>query len=92
MERAQGEVGERFNTKDMGRLEVDPRHADHEEPAARTITLDQELYVTKALEKYGLAQCKVADTPEVVGQRTRSPAISSSGLLIGSATWRSLAR
>ena len=34
---------------------------------ARTITLDQELYVTKALEKYGLQQCKAAPTPEVVG-------------------------
>ena len=25
---------------------------------ARTVTLDQELYITKALEKYGLAECK----------------------------------
>jgi len=36
---------------------------------ARIITLDQELYVTKALEKYGLAECKVAPTPEVVQSR-----------------------
>jgi hypothetical protein len=34
---------------------------------ARTITLDQELYVTKALQKFGLAECKVASTPEAVG-------------------------
>jgi hypothetical protein len=34
---------------------------------AGTITLDQELYVTKALEKYGLTECKVASTPEAVG-------------------------
>jgi transposase InsO family protein len=34
---------------------------------ARTITLDQELYITKALEKYGLQQCRVVSTPEVVG-------------------------
>lgn len=34
---------------------------------ARTITLDQELYVTKALEKYGLQQCRVVSTPEAVG-------------------------
>jgi hypothetical protein len=34
---------------------------------ARTITLDQELYITKALEKYGLQQCRVVSTPEAVG-------------------------
>jgi hypothetical protein len=34
---------------------------------ARTITLDQELYVTKALERYGLQQCRVVSTPEMVG-------------------------
>ena len=34
---------------------------------ARTITLDQELYVTKALEKFGLEQCRVVSTPEMVG-------------------------
>jgi hypothetical protein len=33
----------------------------------RTITLDQELYITKALEKFGLAQCKIVSTPEAVG-------------------------
>ena len=34
---------------------------------ARTITLDQELYVSKALEKFGLQQCRVVSTPEAVG-------------------------
>lgn len=34
---------------------------------ARTIRLDQELYVTKALEKFGLEQCRVVNTPEAVG-------------------------
>ena len=34
---------------------------------ARTITLDQELYVTKALEKFGLQQCRVVNSPEIVG-------------------------
>jgi hypothetical protein len=34
---------------------------------ARTITLDQELYVTKALEKFGFEQCRPVSTPEVVG-------------------------
>jgi hypothetical protein len=31
--------------------------------AEKTITLDQELYITKALEKFGLAQCRPARTP-----------------------------
>jgi hypothetical protein len=34
---------------------------------ARTITLDQELYITKGLEKFGLEQCRVVSTPEAVG-------------------------
>ena len=35
---------------------------------ARTITLTQALYWTKALEKYNLTQCRVAETPdELVG-------------------------
>ena len=34
---------------------------------ARTITLDQELYVTSALERYGLQQCRTVSTPEAVG-------------------------
>jgi transposase InsO family protein len=34
---------------------------------ARTITLSQELYVTKALEKFGLQECRVVSTPEAVG-------------------------
>lgn len=34
---------------------------------ARTITLDQELYITKGLEKFGLEQCRVVSAPEAVG-------------------------
>ena len=34
---------------------------------AHTIKLDQELYVTKALERFGLAECKVAQSPEQPG-------------------------
>jgi hypothetical protein len=37
---------------------------------ARTITLSQELYVTKALEKFGLEQCRVVSSPEAVGAAT----------------------
>jgi len=34
---------------------------------ARTITLDQHLYVSKALERFGMQQCRVVNTPEAVG-------------------------
>jgi Reverse transcriptase (RNA-dependent DNA polymerase) len=34
---------------------------------ARTITLSQELYITKALERYGLQECRIVATPEAVG-------------------------
>jgi transposase InsO family protein len=33
----------------------------------RTITLDQELYVSTALDRYGLQQCRPVSTPEAVG-------------------------
>jgi hypothetical protein len=37
---------------------------------ARTIKLDQELYITKALERFGLSNCKVAASPEHPGADT----------------------
>ena len=55
---------------------------------ARTITLDQELYVTKALEKFGLQQCRVASSPEAVGAaHDANPELDAPAN--GSATWRS---
>ena len=38
-----------------------------------TIKLDQELYITKALEKYGLGECRPAATPEAVGSAQGEP-------------------
>ena len=58
---------ERFQTKDMGPSKWILGMRILRNRVARTITLDQELYVTKALEKYGLAECKVAETPEAIG-------------------------
>ena len=63
---------ERFQTKDMGASTWILGMRIIRDRAARTITLDQELYVTKALEKYGLAQCKVADSQPVRRSCTRS--------------------
>jgi hypothetical protein len=34
---------------------------------ARTITVDQEQYITRALERYGMQQCKPVSTPEALG-------------------------
>ena len=43
---------------------------------ARTITLDQELYVTKALERYGMQECKPVSTPEVVASSSSSSSVA----------------
>jgi transposase InsO family protein len=58
---------QRFNTKDMGPSTWILGMRITRNRKARTITLDQELYVTKALQRYGLQACKVASTPEAVG-------------------------
>ena len=63
----------RFNTKDMGESTWILGMRIQRDRKLRTITLSQELYVTKALEKYGLAECKVVDTPEVVGLANSEP-------------------
>jgi transposase InsO family protein len=42
---------------------------------ARTINLDQELYITKALERFGLQQCRTVSTPEAVGAATEMSAV-----------------
>jgi hypothetical protein len=57
----------RFNTKDMGPSTWILGMRITRNRKARTITLDQELYVTKALQRYGMQACKVASTPEAVG-------------------------
>jgi len=53
----------RFETKVLGDSRWMLGMRITRDPATRTIQLDQELYVTKALERYGLAQCKHARTP-----------------------------
>ena len=57
----------RFNTKDMGESKWILGMRITRDRVSRTIKLDQELYVTKALEKYGYEECKTVDTPEAVG-------------------------
>jgi transposase InsO family protein len=57
----------RFNTKDMGASTWILGMRITRNRRARTITLDQELYVTKALERYGMRECKPVSTPETPG-------------------------
>ena len=53
----------RFNITDLGESKFMLGMRITRDRAARTITLDQELYVTKALEKFGLALCAPTRTP-----------------------------
>jgi len=57
------QLKERFDVKDLGESKWMLGMRITRDRAKRTIKLDQELYVTKALEKYGLSECKTARTP-----------------------------
>jgi hypothetical protein len=59
---------ERFQTKSLGESKWILGMRIQRNRAEGTLTLDQELYVTKALERFGLAQCKTAATPAVAAQ------------------------
>lgn len=56
---------ERFNITDLGESKFMLGMRITRDRHARTIKLDQELYITKALEKFGLDRCKTAPTPGV---------------------------
>src|SRR5690606_7129377 len=62
----------RFETKDLGDSEWMLGMAITRDRAARTIKLDQSLYVTKLLERFNLQQCKDRDTPAVCGNDERA--------------------
>jgi len=62
-----------FNTKDMGESKWMLGMRITRDRKARTITLDQEVYVSKALEKYGYSECTTRPTPEVVGAAHQEP-------------------
>ena len=55
-----------FRAKDMGASTWILGMRIKRDRTAHTITLDQELYITKLLEKFGLTECSVVDTPMVV--------------------------
>jgi hypothetical protein len=62
-----------FNTKDMGESKWMLGMRITRDRKLRTITLDQEVYVSKALEKYGYSECTTRPTPEVVGAAHQDP-------------------
>ena len=64
----------RFNITDLGQSTFMLGMRITRDRRERTLTLDQELYVTKALEKFGLDQCKTAPTPGVVTSSRSAPA------------------
>ena len=56
---------ERFETKDLGDSKWMLGMRITRDRTAKQIQLTQELYITKALERYGLSQCRSARTPIV---------------------------
>ncbi|OMP10529.1 Reverse transcriptase, RNA-dependent DNA polymerase [Corchorus olitorius] len=56
---------DRFNITDLGESKYMLGMKITRDRQFRTIKLDQELYITKSLEKFGLDKCKPAKTPAV---------------------------
>ncbi len=70
---------ERFNINHLGESKFMLGMRITRDRRAGTLTLDQELYLTKALEKFGLAQCRPAPTPGVVTSSRCTPAAATLG-------------
>lgn len=64
-EEAHMQLKQRFNITNLGESKFMLGMRITRDRQARTIQLDQELYITKALEKFGLDQCKTAPSPAV---------------------------
>ena len=69
----------RFNIKDLGESVWILGMRIRRDRQARTITLDQQLYVTKALSKFGMQQCKPAATPAVAPNDVETASDAASG-------------
>jgi hypothetical protein len=68
---------QRFNITDLGESKFMLGMRITRDRRAKTIKLDQELYVTKALEKFGLDRCTPAPTPGVKTSSNGPPAAES---------------
>ena len=66
------ELKKEYNTKDMGPSTWILGMRISRDRVAGTITLDQELYVTKALSKFGLTECRTYKTPAVSGNEVNN--------------------
>ncbi|MDR3548147.1 MAG: reverse transcriptase domain-containing protein, partial [Candidatus Pacebacteria bacterium] len=69
-----------FNITDLGESKYMLGMKITRDRRARTITLDQELYVTKALEKFGLDQCRVQTTPGIPNRDQDSETDTENGV------------
>lgn len=56
-----------YNVKDLGETKLFLGMKITRDRVNHTISLDQELYIVKMLERFGLSQCKPCSTPEVSG-------------------------
>ena len=63
---------ERFGTKDLGESTWILGMRITRDLKARTITLDQEQHITKALRRFGMDQCKPVSTPGVPGAEAQA--------------------
>jgi hypothetical protein len=57
-----------FQVKDMGASTWILGMRITRDRAARTLVLDQELYISKALARFGLSECRTTDTPATPGE------------------------
>lgn len=64
-EECQQLLEKRFNITDLGECRFMLGMRITRDRVAKTIKLDQELYITKALERFGLSECKITPTPGV---------------------------
>ena len=69
----------RFKTKDLGASTWILGMRIMRDMKARTITLDQELYITKALERQGMEQCKPVATPGATAAAAAQPGDEPAG-------------
>lgn len=68
---------ERFNITDLGESRYMLGMRITRDRQAKTITLTQDLYITKSLEKFGLDKCKTAPTPGVQTNGSRPTDVRS---------------
>ena len=70
---------DRFNISNLGESKFMLGMRITRNRQAKTICLDQELYISKALEKFGLDQCRTVPTPAVQTSSTATPLAEREG-------------